>query len=401
MSSRPRGTTWLAWALFACFLQMVVATFVLNVTRDGGDEAFFIVLVLGFAVVGALVATRQPTNSVGWLLLAIALTFGLQSIAAAWINAGVTTGLVTAAWFDSWIWYVWITLAGMVLPLVFPSGRLLGPAWRWVLALVVVATVLSIVGVALEPGPLDSNTQRPVPNPVAPDGGWGDVIQVVGFAGEALAAVGFLLAMLALVLRLRRSRGVERQQIKTFCYVVSLAILGLVVATGAEVAGEDSDRWVYVVGAAGWFTALLLIIVGIPGAVGLAILRHRLYDIDVVIKRTLVYGSLSVLLLAAYLLFVLTTRLVVSPLTNDSDLAVAASTLAVAALFRPLRSRVQAAVDRRFYRSRYDASRTLSTFASALRDEVDLETLGVDLRGVVRDTMQPAHVSLWLREAVR
>jgi hypothetical protein len=240
-----------------------------------------------------------------------------------------------------------------------------------------------------------------VRNPLGATGAWADLVTAVGIVGDVLAALGFLLAMLALVLRLRRSSGVERQQLKMFGYVVSLATVGLVMAIATEVAGEDSATWVYVVGATGWFAALLCIVVGIPVAVGIAILKHRLYDIDVVIKRTLVYGSLTAMLALSYLGMVLVFRLVLAPMTEGSDLAVAGSTLAVAALFRPMRSRVQAVVDRRFFRARYDAAQTLQGFAGRIRDELDLETLGVDLRQAVRDTMQPAHVSLWLREVPR
>jgi hypothetical protein len=396
-----RGAPVLAWSLFGCFLLLVAATFAVVLDGGGGDEGVLVVLVSGFAVAGALIASRQPRNSVGWLLLAVALAFGLQSVAAAYVHRAGRPGAVAMAWVDGWIWFVWLTLSGMILPLVFPTGRLLSRRWRWVVGLAGCALAASVIEAGFTAGPLDASTPEPVRNPLGVPGAWADLVAAVGIVGEVLAALGFLLAMLALVLRLRRSSGVERQQLKMFGYVVSLAIAGLVVAIAAEVAGEDSANWVYVVGATGWFVALLLIIVGIPAAVGIAILKHRLYDIDVVIKRTLVYGSLTAMLALSYLGMVLVFRLVLAPLTEGSDLAVAASTLAVAALFRPMRSRIQAVVDRRFFRARYDAARTLQGFAGRIRDELDLETLGVDLRQVVRDTMAPAHVSLWLREVPR
>jgi hypothetical protein len=187
---------------------------------------------------------------------------------------------------------------------------------------------------------------------------------------------------------------VERQQLKWFALVGLIMLSGLTVSAVAE---PLPDRLAEVFGSIGWSTFLFGFIAGIPAAIGIAILSHRLYDIGVVINRTLVYGALTLTLAVFYLASVLVLRLVLSPLTGDSDLAVAASTLAVAALFRPLRSRIQAAVDRRFYRARYDAGRTLESFSGRLRDEIDLETLGSDLRQVVRDTVHPAHVSLWLR----
>ena len=161
----------------------------------------------------------------------------------------------------------------------------------------------------------------------------------------------------------------------------------------------DPPAWIRTVEDIGWFLALALIVVGLPLATGMAILRHRLYDIDLVIKRTLVYGALSLLLALTYLGLVLSLRSLLNPLTGQSDLAVAASTLAVAALFRPLRTRIQNLVDRRFYRARYDASQAIVAFTAQLRQEVDLDTVTTDLLGVVRDTLQPEHATLWLRGA--
>jgi hypothetical protein len=199
------------------------------------------------------------------------------------------------------------------------------------------------------------------------------------------------------VVRFRRAGGVERQQLKWFAYVASLLVLGLTAATSTAFTA-DSSTWSQVVGPAGWFTALAMVAIGIPVATGVAVLRHRLYDIDVVINRTLVYGALTATLGGAYLASVLLLQFVLSP---SSDLAIAGSTLAVAALFRPLRSRIQALVDRRFYRRRYDAARTVEAFGIQARDEVSLEALSEELRAVVAHTMQPAHVSLWLRETAR
>ncbi len=222
-----------------------------------------------------------------------------------------------------------------------------------------------------------------------------DVVAVLERLGDILAAVAFLLAAASLVIRVRRSRGVERQQLKWFAFVGLIALAGLAVAMvqvlGGSQPGEEGGSLLDVLGAVGWGTALLSIVIGIPVATGLAILRHRLYDVDVVIRRTVVYGALTAVLLASYLGLVLLLQLALSPLTEDSDLAIAGSTLAVAALFRPARARIQAAVDRRFYRRRYDAARTLEGFgARAPRRSRARLALSAELRAVVADTMQPS-----------
>ena len=225
---------------------------------------------------------------------------------------------------------------------------------------------------------------------------------LVGLArvlGEVVLVGCLVLSVVSLGLRLRRSRGRERRQLELFAYVVGLAVTSLLLGMLTLVAGADPPAWVEVLGTIGWTSTLALLLLGLPVAIGVAILRHRLYDIDLVIKRTLVYGTLTATLVATYLLLVLTIRPLLGPVAGESKLAVAASTLAVAALFRPLRARIQSTVDRRFFRSRYDAARTVEGFAGRLRDELDLQSLGADLRGVVHDTMQPVHVSLSLRSA--
>jgi hypothetical protein len=212
----------------------------------------------------------------------------------------------------------------------------------------------------------------------------------------------------AVVVRLRRARGDERQQLKWFAYVAALMATGFAVAALslaiAAAGGWDEDNlptWLGAFGTVGWMTGLLALVLALPVAIGVSVLKYRLYDIDVVINRTLVYGSVTALLAGAYLGLVLLFQLAFSPVTEGSGLAVALSTLAVAALFRPARNRVQRLVDRRFYRGKYDAQQTLEGFAARLREEVDLDALRGELTGVVAETMQPAHVSLWLREAER
>lgn len=389
---RPRTVAALAWSLWAVFVVAEGLCVWFVIAYDASPDELFGVVMIGFATVGALIATRRPRNAVGWLLLLISVSFAMQSIGETYVELPSPPGREFVAWCAGWSWYVWMTLTAVMLPLVFPDGRALSPRWRAVAWLGLVALACSIVGAAFKPGDLDLNVR--VENPLGVQGGAADLVAVLADLGDLLIVVAFALSATSLALRFRRSRGVERQQLKWF------ALVGLVIGAGlalAMVAVVFPGGWRNPLGAVGWFSFLFAGLIGIPAATGIAILRHRLYDIDLVINRTLVYGSLSATLVAAYLGSVLLLRLVLSPFTGESDLAVAASTLAVAALFRPLRARIQAVVDRRFYRARYDAARTLESFAVRLRDELDLETLGTDLRQVVRDTVAPAHVSLWLR----
>jgi hypothetical protein len=240
----------------------------------------------------------------------------------------------------------------------------------------------------LRPGRLDEPFAT-VSNPLGVPG-WRRAMDVVNVGGWFLVVVGTAAAAVSVAVRLRRARGVERQQLK-----LVLAV-GVVVAA---VTALDMTSWgVWAHGGLQIRIGLIgLAFAAFPVAAGVAVLRYRLFDIDVVINRTLVYGALTATLAAAYLGSVLLLQLLLQPLTENSSLAIAASTLAVAALFRPARSHIQALVDRRFYRRHYDTQRTLEAFAGRLRDEVALDALSTELRDVVTDTMQPAHVSLWLR----
>ncbi len=392
----------LAWGLCAVYVVEAVTTLTLVLSGSGTIDQGFIVVAVGFPVVGALIASREPDNAVGWLLLAIAVAFGFQGLVDAYIAVSDRPGEVAVAWVGAWVWYVWLYLAALILPLVFPDGRLLTSRWRFAVWMGLVALVLAIVSTGFGAGHLEAETARPIDNPMGADGWVGSLVSAAGTAGNVLAASGFALGGVSLALRLRHSSGRRRQQVKWFVYVGTLALGGMILAMigvfAEESASGEPPTWSLVVGAIGWMTALLLIVIGLPVAVGIAILRHRLYDIDLVIKRTLVYGSLTLLLVATYLGLVLGLRVLLAPLTGESDLAVAASTLAVAGLFRPLRARVQQVVDRRFFRSRYDADRTVEAFVGQLRQEVDLEAVRTDLGVVVRDTMQPTHVTLWLRD---
>jgi hypothetical protein len=402
----PERARLLAWSLFAVFVAILSAAFVAIAFGPSGEADLVFMAVVGYAFVGALVTARQPANAIGWILLVTGIALALGALVDANLMLEEAIARELSGWLSDWTWYVWVTLAGVFLPLLFPTGRLLSPRWRPVLWLSVAALACSVLGSALDPGRLDVDSAVPVENPFGIGGPVGDAMPVLSRLGDVLAGIAFLLAAISLVLRFRRSRGIERQQLKWFAYVGLLAATGLVIAMaqvlfGAQPSDDTEGGWLEIVGAVGWFVALGSIVLGIPVATGMAILRHRLYDIDVVINRTLVYGALTATLAAAYLGSVLLLQLALDPLTQDSGLAIAGSTLAVAALFRPARARIQEQVDRRFYRSKYDAAHTIERFGARLRDEVALDSLSAELRSVAAEAMQPAHVSLWLREAAR
>ena len=379
----------LAWGLWSLCIGFTVAMIVMTLVGGAEDDEALSFVLLGYATVGAMIASRHPENAVGWMLLVIALAFVLQSFGEAYVSLNGAPGRRAVGWTAGWLWYVWLALTGIFLPLVFPTGRLLSARWRPVAWLAAAGLGLCMVGTALKDGDLDLSA--PVENPLGVDGALAELPDLAVLVGNVLAAVGFVLAAVSVGLRIRRARGAERAQLKWF------ALVGLLMTSALALAMLEvlfPGGWRTAVGTVGWFSFLGLALVGVPAATGVAILRHRLYDIDVVIRRTLVYGALTATLAAGYLGCVLLAQLVIGA---DSGLAVAASTLAMAALFRPARGRIQALVDRRFYRRRYDARQTLEQFGSRLREELDLEALATDLREVVRETMQPASVSLWLR----
>jgi hypothetical protein len=361
---------------------------------DGVFAAFF----LSFATVGALIAARQPRNPIGWLFLAGGVAAALEEPLLGWSTYALVTepgwlpGGAAAALVADAVWLPSLASATLFMFVLFPTGRPPSLRWRpfiWVftldMAVYVVATLLNPGGLYFFPS---------VDNPIGIEAA-GESLQIAVDYASPIVFVSLLLGLVALLVRFRRSSGVERGQLKWIVYVAAVFVA---LTPGLIVLGEREVEWAGVLVSDLVFTALICCV---PVAVGIAILRYRLYDIDVVINRTLVYGVLTATLVGAYVGSVLLLQLALSPLTEDSDLAIAGSTLAVAALFRPARARIQRTVDRRFYRRRYDASRTLDTFGARVRDQVELDSLGAELRAVVVETMQPAHVSLWLRETVR
>jgi hypothetical protein len=342
-------------------------------------DAAWLLLAVGAATTGALVCTRVPGNAVGWLLLALGLGIGTTIAFAEYAQVSRTTSLGPlpaaqwVAWFGDWPGVPFLYGVPAFLLMLFPDGHLPSPRWRPAAWFIGAAIAVGTVAHALLPGDVQG-----IDTPVSA----GDAARTFASLTDLLALPVMLVAASALVVRLRRSRGIERLQLKWFTYAAAMAGAGLGVTTVTSG---------FISGAA--FILGLFALASLPVAAGVAILRYRLYDIDVVIRRTLIYAGLTITLGAAYLALVLLVGLAV----GRSGFAVAVSTLAVAALFRPALARIQGAVDRRFYRRRYDAALTLAEFGAHLRDELDLETLTADIRAVVRDTVQPAHVSVWLR----
>ena len=359
-------------------------------------------LAFAFPTVGALIAAKRPRNPIGWLLIAAGLSGATVLFASEYALYALFTepdallGGQVAAWVSAWAGTVAFGVIFSYLFLLFPDGRPPSPRWRPVVWSAGVALGLVMITSALKPRltdeagePVPQGAPRTVENPVGLDGAGPLLHQIETTAIVLFVLVCVLPAVASLILRYRGSSGERRQQIKWLAYAAGMLAVGIFVVPDVLRAlwGETT--------AVSTVTHALEVVpvIGIPLATGIAILRHRLYDIDLVIRRTLVYGALTASLGGVYLGSVLLIGLAV----GESGLAVAVSTLAVAGLFRPARARIQAAVDRRFYRRRYDAARTLEAFGARLRDELDLETLGADLRGVLRETVQPAHVSLWLR----
>jgi hypothetical protein len=384
-----------AWSLFGVTVAAFVLTVAVRPSQVEGDVPFaaaFAVFVLAFATVGALVASRRPRSAIGWIMCVAGLTYALMGLADTYAQGLLEEppdplpASTAAAWASHWGWLVGVGLAATFLLLWFPTGRLPTRRWRPVAWLAGCGFAVGIPGLALAPGRLED---FPIDNPLGVPGA-----EVAAGVGGLALVVAALASIVSLFVRYQRARRDERQQLKWLIYAG--ALVGLVIASLAILEAAVTSVSSELVNA-----LVTGSIAAIPLAMGIAILRHGLFDIDLVINRTLVYGVLTATLAAAYLGTVLLLQLALSPLTEQSDLAIAGSTLAVAALFRPARRRIQELVDRRFFRRKYDAALTLEGFGVRLRDEVDLDALGGELRTVVAETMQPAHVSLWLRGAPR
>ncbi|HEX5699838.1 MAG TPA: hypothetical protein VFX77_04270 [Rubrobacter sp.] len=401
-----RATSWLAWALAGLSVAMFLASAVLYVlvpssqkgpsTRGALSELLIYVPFLAFPIVGALIASRHPKNPVGWICLAVGLFWMLIILGDSIPGSGpypVTIDALTQA-----TWIPPVGLLGIYLILLFPDGKLPSRRWRPLAWLSGVVMVLASLGITFSPGPLEGHPG--VRNPFGLEGAPSWVV-TAGIVILLLLPLCMLASALSLVLRYRRSKGEEREQIKWIAFAASVVVIVYLIAMVGSLffplgwGSAGTPLWLGLLQ-----QAALASFTAVPIAVGFAVLKYRLYDIDVVINRTLVYGSLTVLLALLYFGGVTATQALFQTLTGQErlpQLVIVASTLIIAALFNPLRRRIQSFIDRRFYRRKYDARKTLEAFSAKLRDKTDLEALNSELVGVVRVTMQPAHVSLWLR----
>ena len=393
-----RTAAWLAWSLWALVFALTgLSLLLLLLNRSHPNTPTFDwwlgnVTIVMDATVGALVASRRPENPVGWLLCFSGVAVSTSSFSSQYAiyallaQPGVLPAGEAVAWIAAWQLPIMTGLPVLYL-LLFPTGRLPSVRWRPVAWLTVAFIVAGVILAAFSPGAY-LGSLGPIRNPLGIEG----VTAIYKAAFFTTSPLLFGTAVLSLFVRLRRAVGVERQQLKWFVYAAAAFALGIILVSMISVV--DTPTW-FERAAVAYFTVAG---VGYPIAIGIAILRYRLFDIDLIINRTLVYGTLTATLVALYFGGIVVLQRLFVVLTGErSTLAVVASTLLIAALFNPLRGRVQGFVDRRFYRRKYDARKTLEGFSTKLRDETDLDALNDNLVGVVRETIQPAHVRLWLR----
>jgi MFS family permease len=392
---RRRVHSWLAWSLLVVAGTLLVTSGVISISSGTGDgfgpSMFMWALTLVFGVVGALVASRHSKNPIGWIFLgasvAASSTVLSESYAAYYVATRTGPRLLgeSVAAYEQVSWVPFILAPATFLLLLVPEGRLLTSRWRWVGWCAGMGMVGTFFAQGVVAGPIPDYPQ--LRNPFGVNGPLLAPVQVTTLL---LVAVGIVGSATSLILRFRRAQGEERLQLKWLALAGAVAGVIILVSTTAGYA---------VLGATAANVLIMLGVMGLPVATGFAILRYRLYDIDVVINRALVYGTLTATLAATYLGSVLLLQLILSRLTSGSSLAVAGSTLAVAALFGPARTRTQKLVDRQFFRNKYDAETTLAHFGTRIRQQVHLSDIGMDLIAVVNETVQPSHLSLWLRSS--
>ena len=394
----PRTASWLAWSLWAISVTLTALSLLLlalirsHPNTHIYDYWFNNTTIVITATVGAIVASRRPENPVGWLLCLNGLTTSISHFSSQYAIYALLArpDLLPAgeafAWIGTWILPILIALDVFTF-LLFPTGRLPSRRWRWLGWLTVAFVFVGAISGAFTSGPVDGLGS--IRNPLGIEG------FTSGYKAVLYPMAPFLFAASALsvFVRLRRATGVERQQIKWFAYAAVVMAITVILQIITETV--DVPLWF----GRTEFAVFTVAGTAVPISIGIAILRYRLYDIDIIINRTLVYGTLTVMLATAYFGCVTATQAIFSTLTGQERLpqgAIVVSTLVIAALFNPLRRRIQSFIDSLFYRSKYDARKTLESFAAKLRNETDLEALNDDLVGVVRETIQPAHVTLWL-----
>jgi hypothetical protein len=401
-------SNWLAWFLLACAIVFPVGSLLLLATGCGtsnenpaGFHWLQMATGLAFVLLGFLIIHYRPENRIGWLCNLIGFTFAIQSFLDVYVSCGLDGRALPEMSYMAWLSYLTPIVSAsslfILLPQLFPDGRFLSPRWRAVCWISVSIIGLLALVTAFLPGPLLYNgfdVIIPLNNPLGLEvipGTWGPALNSlikVAIIGAAIMAIA------SLVTRWRRSTGDTRQQLKWFAYfLVTAVFVQLVVFEmgGAFIFPE--------IRSSGWYLAILtVVLLGFPITIGIAVFKYRLYDIDIIIRKTLVYAVLTILLATIYFGFVVLLQSLFAAVSGEqSAVAIVISTLIIAALFTPLRNRLQWFIDRRFYRRKYDAQKTLATFAATGRDEVDLDNLVTELIRVVQETMQPEEVSLWLR----
>ena len=403
-----RAATWLAWSVCAFSLALTALSFVLiilNLTLDAPIYFYWLeptTIAVGYSVIGAIIASRLPAHPIGWICCAIGFLAAVEHFSGQYAiyallapHPEALLGGKAMLWASLWAWILFFGLIEILL-FLFPNGRLPSKRWRPLAWLSAALTSMAAVLIAISPdAALDAlgssdDVHISLPNPLGIEG----LPNLYRPVQTLVLALG-LAAAASVVVGRRSAKGVERQQLKWLLYAGAIFFVGNVLKNTvfSPLGGVSWGLWVgYMLVAVGGL--------GGPIAIGVAILRYRLYEIDTLINRTLVYGSLTAMLVAVYFGGVATAQAILRTLTGQEQqpqLAIVVSTLIIAVLFNPLRRHIQFLIDRRFYRSKYDAAKALETFSVKLRDETDLDTLSEDLAGVVRETMQPSHVSLWLR----
>lgn len=394
---------------------LVIASFVLSAMSVPPGTSWiatiaeplaFGIVTLTFPTVGAVVLLRHPSHPIGRLMSIVALGWALGNAGSRFAQYALVArgGAVPGGQWALWLSGAWTIVASqgllLLIMLLFPTGSLLSPSWRPVAWLVGVWTAVTCFAFAFAGGPLDNDLGVVISNPAAAPDPIGAVLATIALPLQFGVLLLFAVAAISPLLRFRRARAIERQQLKWIAGAVLIVFVLFVggIASAALLGIEVTSRGVSVGGWLRVFSVVATLSVGLlPVAIGIAVLRYRLYEIDRILYRTLVYAALTVSLGLVYVGLVVVLGGLLRPVTGSNELAVAGSTLAVAALFTPARRRIQGFVDRRFYRSRYDAARTVEAYSARLRDQVDLQSLTSDLVAVARSTLEPAHLSVWIR----